>query len=123
MNPVLKHILVILTFALGLMSWSAGLGAQATGQIAGVVSDTSGSVVPGATVEVTNQATGFTRTAVTAADGAYTIPLLNPGVYEAKASLSGFRTTVQNGIEVVVNGTARVDLKLQVGSISEQVNV
>jgi len=123
MNHLLKYIVVVLAVALGLVSWSAGLDAHATGQIAGVVSDTSGSVVPGATVEVTNQATGFTRTAVTAADGAYTIPLLNPGVYEAKASLSGFRTTVQAGVEVVVNGTARVDLKLQVGSISEQVNV
>jgi len=42
-------------------------------------------VVPGVTVEVTNQATGFTRNAVTELDGVYTIPLLNPGVYEAKA--------------------------------------
>jgi outer membrane receptor protein involved in Fe transport len=123
MNDLVKHIGVILAIGLGLVWWSPGAGAQATGQIAGVVSDTSGSVVPGATVEVTNQATGFIRSAVTAIDGAYTIPLLNPGVYEAKASLSGFRTTVQGGIEVVVNGTARVDLKLQVGSISEQVTV
>jgi len=123
MTDLVKRTVMVLACGLGLVWWSPRVGAQATGQIAGVVSDTSGSVVPGATVDVTNQATGFTRTAVTAADGAYTIPLLNPGVYEAKASLSGFRTTVQGGIEVVVNGTARVDLKLQVGSISEQVNV
>ena len=97
--------------------------AQATGQITGLVTDNSGAVVPGATVEVTNQATGFTRNAVSERDGVYTIPLLNPGVYEAKASLSGFRTTLRGGIEVAVNGTARVDLQLQVGAISEQVTV
>ena len=88
-----------------------------------MVSDGSGAVVPGATVEVTDQATGFTRNAVTELDGVYTIPLLNPGVYEAKASLAGFRTTVQSGVEVVVNGTARVDLKLQMESVAEQVTV
>ena len=101
----------------------ARASAQATGQITGVVTDNSGAVVPGVTVEVTNQATAFTRHAVTELDGVYTIPLLNPGVYEAKASLSGFRTTVRSGIEVVVNGTARVDLQLQVGAVSEQVTV
>ena len=101
----------------------ARAGAQATGQVTGAVTDNSGGVVPGVTVEVTNQATGFTRSAVTAADGVYTIPLVNPGVYEAKATLSGFRTTVRGGVEVVVNGTARVDLRLEVGAVSEQVTV
>ena len=97
--------------------------AQATGQITGLVSDNSGAVVPGVTVEVTNQATGFTRNAVSELDGVYTIPLLNPGVYEVKASLTGFRTTLHGGVEVAVNGTARVDLQLQVGTVSEQVTV
>src|SRR4051812_16246867 len=101
----------------------APAAAQATGQITGVVTDNSGAVVPGVTVEVTNQATGFARNAITELDGVYTIPLLNPGVYEARASLAGFRTTVRGGIEVVVNGAARVDLQLQVGAVSEQVTV
>jgi outer membrane receptor protein involved in Fe transport len=123
MNERLTKIVAILACGLGLVLLPADARAQATGQITGVITDPSGSVVPGATVEVTNQATGFTRNAVTELDGVYTIPLLNPGVYEAKASLSGFRTTVRGGIEVVVNGTARVDLKLQVGAIAEQVTV
>jgi outer membrane receptor protein involved in Fe transport len=97
--------------------------AQAIGQINGVVIDTTGSVVPGVTVEVTNHATGAVRSAVTGNDGFYTIPLLSPGLYQVKASLSGFRTSIRDGIEVVVNGSARADLRLQVGEISEQVTV
>src|SRR3954465_10726370 len=121
MNEWMTKTLAALGCVLTLILLPADAQAQATGQIAGVITDTSGSVVPGATVEVTNQATGFTRSVVTEVDGAYTIPLLNPGVYEAKATLSGFRTTVRGGIEVVVNGTARAALKLSVGAITEQV--
>jgi outer membrane receptor protein involved in Fe transport len=97
--------------------------AQATGQIIGLVSDTSGSVVPGATVEVVSQSTGQTRTAVTGTDGFYNIPQLNPGLYRVRAILSGFRTSIRDGIDVVVNESVRADLQLQVGEVSEQVNV
>ncbi len=113
----------LLGLILGLILTPSRASAQATGQITGVVTDNSRAVVPGVTVEVTNQATGLSRSAVTELDGVYTIPLLNPGVYEAKASLSGFRTTVRGGVAVTVNEASRVDLQLQVGSISEQVNV
>ncbi len=123
MNDRLWNALAAVALGLGLTLSPTPAWAQATGQITGVVTDTSGGVVPGATIEVTNQATGFTRNAVTELDGVYTIPLLNPGIWEAKASLSGFRTTVRGGIEVVVNGTARVDLRLQIGAVAEQVVV
>jgi hypothetical protein len=99
------------------------LCAQATGAVAGLVSDTSGGVLPGVTVDVTNQDTGQVRTAVSSNDGFYTIPLLTPGRYEVKATLGGFRTTVRAGIVVVVNETARADLQLQVGSVEERVTV
>jgi hypothetical protein len=101
----------------------APASAQATGAITGLVSDTSGGVLPGVTVDATNQDTGQVRTAVTANDGFYTIPLLNPGRYAVKASLSGFRTTIREAIVVVVNETARADLQLQVGSVEERVTV
>ncbi len=123
MENRLRRVLAAIVLAAALTCVAAPAWAQATGQITGVVTDGSGAVVPGVTVEVTNQATGFTRNAVTELDGVYTIPLLNPGVYEARTSLSGFRTTVRGGIEVAVNGTARVDLKLQIGSLAEQVTV
>ena len=69
--------------------------AQATGQINGVVSDASGAVLPGVTVEATSTTTGAVRTAVSGADGLYTLPLLQPGVYNVKASLSGFKVAQQ----------------------------
>jgi hypothetical protein len=97
--------------------------AQATGQINGIVTDGSGAVLPGVTVEATNSATGIVRTAVTGADGLYTIPLLQPGDYDVKASLQGFRTALQEKVRVTVSETARVALTLEVGSISETVSV
>lgn len=113
----------VLVGAALLLAGAAPLFAQATGQITGIVTDSSGGVVPGVTVEAANTGTGQVRSAVTGADGFYTIPLLNPGSYSVRASLTGFRTSVRDGIEVVVNGTARVDHKLQIGEISEQVTV
>ena len=53
--------------------------------------------------------TGQVRTAVTGTDGFYTIPLVNPGVYQVKATLSGFRTTIRDNITVVVNESVRAD--------------
>ena len=97
--------------------------AQATGSIAGVISDESGAVLPGVTVEVTNTATGQLRTAVTGADGYYTVPLLQPGSYEVKATLTGFKPILRKGNTVTVGDTARVDLKLTVGGLEESVTV
>jgi hypothetical protein len=97
--------------------------AQATGAITGLATDESGAVVPGVTIEVTNQETGQVRAAVTAADGFYTVPLLHPGRYEVKATLSGFRTTIRQGIAVVVNETARADVSMQVGQLEDRVTV
>ena len=97
--------------------------AQATGTIAGVVTDPSGGVLPGATIEVTNTATNQVRTATTGPDGYYSVPLLQPGPYEVKATLSGFRTFVRQGVTVTVESTARVDMTLPVGALEESVTV
>ncbi len=101
----------------------AALFAQATGSITGLVTDASGGILPGVTVDVTNVETGQTRSAVTAADGFFNLPLIPPGTYSVKASLQGFRTTVRDGITVTLGGASRADLQLQVGEISETVNV
>ena len=97
--------------------------AQATGAITGLVTDASGGVLPGVTVDVGNQETGQSRTAVTAADGFYTIPLLNPGRYQVKAMLAGFRTSIRSDIAIVVNETVRADVSMQVGQLEEEVTV
>lgn len=97
--------------------------AQATGQISGLVTDASEGVLPGVTVEATNLATGIVRSAITGADGLYTIPLVQPGDYDVKASLQGFRSAVQQRIRVTVSETATIPFKLDIGQVSETVSV
>lgn len=97
--------------------------AQATGAINGQVTDESGSVMPGVTVEATSEGTGSVRTVVTGSDGFYTLPLMQPGRYTLRATLQGFRTAVKEGVVVSVNGTSRVDMLLSVGSIEESITV
>lgn len=97
--------------------------AQATGSMTGLVTDESGSVLPGVTVEVVSEATGQTRVVVTRDDGFFTVPLLAPGRYQVRGSLEGFRTTVREGIVVSVDSTARIDLQLLVGQLAETVTV
>jgi outer membrane receptor protein involved in Fe transport len=97
--------------------------AQATGSVAGVVTDQSGGVLPGVAVVVTNTATGQVRNTVTGADGYYTLPLLQPGRYDVKVALAGFKAVVQKGIDVSVGDTSRVDAKLAVGALEQSVTV
>ena len=83
--------------------------AQATGGMTGVVTDDTGAVVPGVTVEVVNQGDdpdpGRSSPAPTAS---IAVPLLPPGQYNVKATLAGFKTAVREGVTVRVNDTARV---------------
>ena len=80
-------------------------------------------MLPGVTVTVTNTATSQVRTVVTGSDGFYTVPLLPPGRYDVKATLAGFKTVIRDGITVDVGVTSRVDLKLAVGGVEENVTV
>lgn len=102
---------------------AATVHAQATGSIAGLVTDESGAVVPGVTIEVTSTATSQVRTAVTADDGRYSVPLLQPGVYQVKGTLAGFKTFVREGVTVTVGSTSRVDIRLAVGGLDETISV
>ena len=97
--------------------------AQATGTISGLVTDESGAVMPGVTVEVTNTATNQSRSVVTGTDGFFTVPLLQPGPYTVKATLQGFRTILREGVRVEVESTARVDVRMSVGQLEESVRV
>jgi outer membrane receptor protein involved in Fe transport len=120
MKARIRHAGIALVVALLLPAVAV---AQATGQMNGLVTDTQGGVLPGVTIEVTNIATGALRTAVTGPDGLYTVPLLQPGDYSVKASLSGFRTALQERVRVTVTETARVSFQLEVGQLTETVTV
>lgn len=104
-------------------SWSLS-GQDATGRIAGVVTDSTGATVPQAKVTVVNIGTQTSKETVTDANGSYRILLLPIGHYRVSAEKTGFRkviVTPANSLEI--NQTLRVDLSLEVGSVSETVTV
>ena len=117
-----KAILPCLFVAL-LMLMPGRASAQATGQISGMVTDPSGSIVVQAKVELTSPTTAEARSTVSGPDGSYTFPLVSPGIYRIRVNKTGFRTSVTQDVEVLVNGTTRADVRLVVGSTSEQVTV
>ena len=94
-----------------------------TGTILGAVSDSSGSVVPGATVTATHVDTGLTRTTVTDGLGRYTLPQMPIGRYTVKGELRGFKTAVSGPFELVVDQKLRSDFVLAIGEMSETVQV
>ena len=93
------------------------------GQINGVITDSSGGVVPGATVTAVEQATGLSRETLTGANGLYTFPSLRPTTYEVRAALTGFRSVRRTGIELLANQNLSVNLTLELGELSETVSV
>src|ERR1700757_2962024 len=93
------------------------------GSVSGVVTDSSGAVVTGATVRVTNVDTNVTTTWKTNTAGVYTATSLNPGNYQVQAEAKGFKTAVANNIVLEVNASPKVDLRLTVGQATETVEV
>ena len=91
--------------------------------VLGTVKDTSGAVVPGATVTLKNVATGITATAVTDAGGSYQFLNVRVGTYGVRGELQGFSIAEVKDVEVTVNARQRVDLTLAVGNLGETVEV
>jgi hypothetical protein len=114
---------IVGALALALSLIPIGVFAQGTtAEIVGRVADTSGAVLPGATVTVTHVATGAVRTQTTGASGDYSFNLLPIGAYEIKIELQGFKTQTAK-MSLAGGERARVDGSLEVGSLSETVLV
>ncbi len=94
-----------------------------TGAISGAVSDSTGAVVPGAEVRVTNQGTGVVQKAVTDRAGSYQFLLLPSGVYRVEAAVTGFKTFRRDGIVVEVDRSLAVPVVLEIGQVTETVEV
>src|SRR5579883_2388083 len=90
-----------------------------TGVILGTVLDSSGAVLPGATVQITNEETGRTQNTVTDEAGRYNVPDLQVGTYDVQGTLAGFQTLIKKRITLSVGSQAVVDLALQVGQTQE----
>src|SRR5271169_3726507 len=93
------------------------------GLITGSITDATGAVVPGAQVKVINQGTAQERTAVSDASGLYVVPQLAPGVYTVTTAKDGFGTVKQNNIQILVNQSLTIDVKLSVASVAQTVEV
>ena len=102
---------------------ASSLWAQATAQISGAVRDQSGAVLPGVEVTATQTDTGIARNTVTNETGSYILANLAVGPYRVEAALPGFRTFVQTGIVLQVNSSPVINPVLEVGQVTEQVEV
>jgi hypothetical protein len=94
-----------------------------TGTIVGTVTDSTGAVVPSASITVTNADTNFERTDTTDDRGDYTVPLLPTGTYRVEIVAAGFRTEAAENIEVTADDRIRIDFKLQIGTAGERIAV
>jgi hypothetical protein len=102
---------------------SMAFGQEVRSSITGRVTDATGGALPNVKITVTNQQTGVEAHTATDGSGNYTVPELDPGVYSVTADRAGFRQVTATGLELLAQQTLRSDMKLQVGAITETVQV
>ena len=116
---VLWVLLVSLLLAPAELAW-----AQAgTATLYGDVKDSQGAVLPGAAVTLTSADTGAVRSTMTTEAGSYRLVALTPGTYALKVELQGFRTAVQDKLQLPVDTATKLDIGLEIGSITETLEV
>jgi len=113
-----RSLLIALLF---LAVATPGFAQTQLGSVTGVVKDEQGGTLPGATITLTGSR--GSRTATTDAKGEYRFPAVEPGVYEVRAEMSGFRTKRFGSITVPVAGVANIDVNLSVGGVAESIDV
>jgi hypothetical protein len=87
-----------------------------TGTILGIIIDSTGAVMPGATVTLTHAGTGLVRSVTTDAAGEYTVPSLPTGRYSVKAELTGFKTVTVADVDLGVDQRMRINVRLELGA-------
>ncbi len=124
MRRSLSRLTMSLLAAFALCAAPEPVSAQTgTATLSGVVTDDQKSTVPGATVTLTSATTGATREAVSNENGSYQFIAVPPGVYTVKASLTGFKTSVIDKVQLNTDSSQRLDVALAVGGIEESVQV
>ncbi len=121
----MKRLFAIRNLAVLLCTLLAGfaLRAQNVGSLQGQVTDPGGAFVIGAKVSATDASTGITRTTQTDSSGEYIFSQLSPGTYKLEVVMNGFRGFVASKVSVVVATTTSLDVRLELGSVSERVMV
>ena len=111
------------TFALLLATALPSSAQTLYGSVVGTVLDSTGAQLPNAKVTLTNKGTGLVLEAISGTDGAFTIPNVVPGNYDAKASVAGFKGQSLTNLAIAVNTVSRLDFKMEVGAVSDQITV
>jgi hypothetical protein len=118
----MKHVVSLLALALLLMP--SGASAQGTlGSLTGVVRDSQEGVLPGATVTLTNPATGSEQSTVTNESGAYVFPQIAFGTYRVSVTLPGFKTQTFNEVVINVGREYTLPVTLSIGNVEERIEV
>ena len=120
---VLRPLTVYAAIVAGTLSAPSVHAQILYGSIVGTVTDAQGASVPGATVTITSKETNLTRDTVTDGQGNYSVTNVLPGSYDVKISLTGFRESVRTNVPVTIGQIARVDVALEVGTLTETVTV
>ena len=113
-----KILIPLVLLASTLLAQSTG-----TATLVGNVTDPTGATVAGAKVSVLNTGSGFLSESTTKADGSYYVPYLNPGAYRLTIETSGFKKYVRDGITLRTNESPRIDVTMEIGTLSDTINV
>lgn len=116
-------IIGVLTAAIVAGAFSPGAFAQTSQGFTGLVSDSAGAMVSNARITVHNEATGVVRTVTTTSTGNWTVPFLNPGIYDVRAEADKFKSVNKTNITLETGQTAAVNFSLTPGSVTESVTV
>jgi hypothetical protein len=119
MRACLVRLIVVVSFIV--LTADAALAQQ--GQINGVVTDSSGGVLPGVTVTAVESQTGVTRDTVSGASGRYSFVSMRPAQYEVRAQLTGFKSVQRTGITLQADQNLTVNMTLELGELSETITV
>src|SRR5438874_5411823 len=121
-QPVLRVVLIVTAWAWG--PTAAWAQSATSGAIAGTVTDATGAVLPGVTIEAASPALiEKIRTAITDAQGQYKIIDLRPGTYTVTFALTGFNSVKREALELTTGFTATVNTEMRVGAIEETITV
>lgn len=123
MNLSLRTTMIFLVATAMCVLPAALFGQAVNGSIVGTITDSTGAVVPESQVTITDVSKNISRSATTDSSGYYSFPDVSPGVYKLSAGKEGFATVVRDQMVVGVNTTVRADLALQVGQVTQQINV
>jgi len=117
----MKRLAAVLVLVVAMSSHAFAQTGNAS--VAGFVQDSSGAYIPGVSVTAANTQTGVMTAVITNESGAYTIASLLPGIYRISAELPGFKSQIYNNVQLGANSTGRYNFTLQVGAVSDSVEV